>query len=127
MKLIDFDAAEKLEHAEQVMTRLATNIEARSPERDEEGSECRYLPEDVYMVGFSFAYLEKGLVDETDEDLGLRARLKPLLQRADNRPSMKCILQRDHLPVEDDGQPLELPKLLGNQLATASPFAKLFK
>ena len=78
-KLVDFDAAMKLEHPGEVTTRFAGNLSAISPEREEKQL-CSRLAEDAFMTGCTFTRL----VEETqgEPDQVLLARLRPLLGRA---------------------------------------------
>ncbi|CAE7839668.1 CTSC [Symbiodinium sp. CCMP2592] len=119
-KLIDFDAAENLQHSEQIMQRQPNNVVVWSPERREEGSTRRFLPEDVFAVGYTFAILMK---DVGDKCLWLRAQVKPLLRVASARPSMHQALQHTQAVMESEHEPL--PALLGSKQCQ-TPLEKMF-
>ena len=91
VKLIDFDSAQQLKDAEQTMYRLAGNLAAVSPERAER-LPCQFLPEDYFMLGWTFRTLICQAPRDPTEATQLWAGVKPLLERANIRPKMKEVL-----------------------------------
>ena len=91
VKLIDFDAAKELKQADEILERFLGNLDARSPERAHQRP-CRTLAEDAYMTGYAFfTLLKEAPADRAAEKL--RARVMPLLRRAEQRLSVQQILE----------------------------------
>ena len=125
MKLIDFDAAQKLQHAQQIMDRLPGNLAAVSPERAEER---QFLKEDSFQVGWTFYCLIRQIPHDPKTGGELRARVKPLLDRATGRPNMQATLQRCSLQVAPEPGQLQIqqnPTLLTGSPAS-DPLTKLW-
>lgn len=120
VKLIDFDSAQQLKDAEQTMYRLAGNLAAVSPERAER-LPCQFLPEDCFMLGWTFRTLICQAPRDPTEATQLWARVKPLLERANIRPKMKEVLLRCSHPVVPEVGPPPLPTHPSPTLLTSTP------
>ncbi|CAE7353428.1 Ipo5, partial [Symbiodinium necroappetens] len=124
VKLIDFDAAQKLQHPQQIMDRMPGNLAAVSPERAEER---QYLGEDSFQVGWTFYCLIRQIPHDPAGG-ELRARVKPLLDKATSRPNMHATLQRCSLQVAPEPGQLQIqqnPTLLTSSPAS-DPLTKLW-
>lgn len=129
VKLIDFDAAMELKSPDQVMLRLPGDLTAVSPERSS-GARCQALQEDVFMVGHTFLRLmDKAEDDGHEAGRGaLRARIRPLLRAAHERPPMAQIVEDFKYPITEEPEPAEpLPTLLSSTPARQTPLEKLFQ
>ncbi|OLP99747.1 hypothetical protein AK812_SmicGene17640, partial [Symbiodinium microadriaticum] len=118
VKLIDFDAAEKLKNSQQCMHRLPGNLAAVSPERAEK-LPCQFLGEDCFQVGWAFFSLTQNLPHDPAEGGELRARVQPLLHRAESRPNMQATLRRLGLQVAPEPGQLQIQQ--NPTLLTSSP------
>ena len=111
IKLIDFDAAQELKQADEVLERLPGNMLAVSPERADK-QPCRALAEDAYMTGYTFLTL-LGQTPANRETGRLQRWVMSLLSPVEKRPSMQQILEQCTKPMEDEPDPTDaLPALL---------------
>ena len=111
IKLIDFDAAQELKQADEVLDRLPGNLLAVSPERADK-QPCRALAEDAYMTGYTFLTL-LGQTPANRETGRLQRWVMSLLSPVEKRPSMQQILEQCTKPMEDEPDPTDaLPALL---------------
>ncbi|CAE7839631.1 NUAK1 [Symbiodinium sp. CCMP2592] len=126
VKVIDFDAAMELKNSDDTLNRFPGTFEAASPERKAR-QPCRAVAEDYYMTGYAFL----NLLTKTPPDRAaefLRARVMPLLRRAEQRPSVQQILQTWNNPIEAAAEPAEpLPTLLASEPANGDVLTKLFQ
>ncbi|CAE7276165.1 pknD [Symbiodinium sp. CCMP2592] len=126
VKLIDFDAAMELKKADDILHRYPGTWEAASPEL-RANQQPRAVAEDFYMTGYAFDdLLTKTPTDRAAEKL--RARVMPLLRRAQQRPSVQQILETWNSPIEAAAEPAEpLPTLLVSEPASGGILTKLFQ
>ena len=126
VKLIDFDAAMPLHHPDEVTERFPGNLAALSPEIL---GKLPYSPlaEDCFQTGWTYTKLIE--VTQVMFDEVLLARLSPLLEPADTRPTMQKMLD-DHLQRSEalvrQLQPEGRPVLLGSRPQPDNPLLKLF-
>ena len=98
LHLPQLDAAQKLKHPQQTMDRLPGNLAAVSPEKAAK-LPYRYLEEDCFQVGWACYSLIQQLPHDPATGGELRARVKPLLDRATSRPTMQATLRRFGLEI----------------------------
>ena len=109
------------------MNRLSGNLAALSPERAER-LPCQFLPEDCFMLGWTFQTLVCRAPRDPTEATELWARIKPLLERADIRPNMQDVLLRCSHPVMPEPGPLPPPThpTLLTSTPASDPLTKLW-
>ena len=127
VKLVDMDAAMTMDHPDELTRRLPGNLADLSPEIV---NKMPYNPlkEDCWQAGCTFTTL----IQETQvmRDEVLLVRLRPLLGRAESRPSMQKFLdenlQQSEAAIRQQLQREGLPALLWSRPQPQNPLLKLF-